>query len=101
MSNRTETNEKSPAPVLIAATLSEILSAVVHEDAGAVERLRDYLWLLELEDSAIDRVVEAVHLRDAVSPYLGAQRVHLSTIVEREWIQMIAALRLQHRRRND
>ena len=83
----------SPAPALNDAALSEILSAVVHGDAGAVDRLHGYLRLLELDDSAIDRVCEAVHLRDAVSPYRDAQRVHLFTAVEREWIQMIASSR--------
>jgi hypothetical protein len=71
------------------ATLSEILSAVVHEDAGALGRLFDYLRLLQFDDSALDRIGEAVALRDAVSPYMNAQREHLFTLVEREWLQVL------------
>jgi hypothetical protein len=71
------------------ATLSEILSAVVHDDAGAIDRLYDYLRLLDMDDAAIYRIAEAVHLRDAVSPYMDAQREHLFALVEREWLQVL------------
>ncbi len=68
----------------------EILIAVTYGDAGSLDRLFDYLRLLEFDDAAIDRVAEAVHLRDAFSPYRDVQRKNLLQIVEREWQDVLA-----------